>query len=143
MSLAGQVLCHRMEIGPVCALAIMGAETAPAATAMPLRRLRRRGVLFSVKMNSNQNLRIKAPNYCLKHIMGSSILSEPSENPCLVDKYFNSPQNNFHTLAPIVKAVVLRALTEAVSIARSMVLHTPALAQNCGRISYGLTCKCH
>jgi len=75
--------------------------------------------------------------------MGSSILSEPSENPCLVDKYFSSPQNNFHTLAPIVKAVVLRALTEAVSIARSMVLHTPALAQNCGRISYGLTCKCH
>jgi hypothetical protein len=37
-----------MEIGPVCAFAIIGAETAPAATATPFKRLRLREVLLSV-----------------------------------------------------------------------------------------------
>jgi len=47
--LSGQVLCQRIEMGPVCAWASMGADKAPAATAAPLSRLRRRGVLLSVK----------------------------------------------------------------------------------------------
>jgi hypothetical protein len=46
-----------MEIGPVCALAIMGADIAPAAMAMLFNRLRRRGVLLSVKTGSNQYLK--------------------------------------------------------------------------------------
>ena len=43
MSLDGQVLCQRMEIGPAWAFAIIGAVIAPAATAAPLSRLRRLG----------------------------------------------------------------------------------------------------
>src|SRR6185369_3218588 len=43
MSLAGQVLWNRKEV--VWATEIIGADIAPAATAAPLSRLRRRGVL--------------------------------------------------------------------------------------------------
>jgi hypothetical protein len=47
MSLAGQVLWKRNEVGAVCAMTI-GALMVPAATAAPFSRLRRRGVLGAV-----------------------------------------------------------------------------------------------
>ncbi|MNS66764.1 hypothetical protein D3C72_999910 [compost metagenome] len=46
MSLAGQVLWKRSDV--VWAMLTIGADIAPAATAAPLRRLRRRGDLLSV-----------------------------------------------------------------------------------------------
>jgi hypothetical protein len=49
MSLAGQVLWKRSEV--VWAMLTMGADMAPAATAAPLRRLRRRGDLLSVMLS--------------------------------------------------------------------------------------------
>ena len=56
--------------------------------------------------------------------MSSSILTVPSENPRFVDKYFSMPQNNIQTLGPTAMVVWPLALTEAVSIARSMALRT-------------------
>ena len=46
MSLDGQVLWKRNDV--VCATATIGADIAPAATAAPLSRVRRRGVFGSV-----------------------------------------------------------------------------------------------
>ena len=48
MSLEGQVLWKRNEV--VCAIDTMGADIAPAATAAPLSRLRRRGFLDSLML---------------------------------------------------------------------------------------------
>jgi len=60
----------------------MGAESAPAATAAPLRRLRRRGILLSDKVNlqsllNYQARKITAWSYIMQRTKGSSV----SENP--------------------------------------------------------------
>jgi hypothetical protein len=66
-----------MEMGPVWALAIMGADMAPAATATPLRRLRRREVWGCVKVISKDGEGIKRQknplknDYAIRHILGA------------------------------------------------------------------------
>jgi hypothetical protein len=73
-----------MLIGPVWAEAIMGAESAPAATAAPLRRLRRRGVLLSDKVNLQSLLNFQARNITAWFLIMQRTKGSPvSENPML------------------------------------------------------------
>jgi hypothetical protein len=60
----------------------MGAESAPAATAAPLRRLRRRGVLLSDKVNLQSLLNFQARKITAwSQIMQRTQGSTASENP--------------------------------------------------------------
>jgi hypothetical protein len=71
-----------MEIGPVWAVAIMGAESAPAATAAPLRRLRRRGDLLSDKVSLQSWLNFQAQKFTAWFLIMQRTKRSPfSENP--------------------------------------------------------------